>query len=81
MPWSAIRLGCRVEDVFAPEPPETGAAVAAVMDGELDALLHLYMLNHGILMTPCHMIALMSAATTERDIDRHTQPPTMRARS
>jgi hypothetical protein len=26
-------------------------------------------------MTPIHMIALMSAATTERDIDRHTQPP------
>ena len=47
LPWSAIRLGWRVEDVFAPEPPETGAAVAAVMDGELDALLHLYMSTTG----------------------------------
>ena len=30
------------------------------MDGELDALLHLYMLNRGILLTPFHMMALIS---------------------
>ena len=42
------------------------------MDRELDAYLHLYMLNRGILMTPFHMMALMSPATTSDDVDRHT---------
>ena len=38
----------------------------------LDTLLHLYMLNRGVLMTPFHMMALMSPATTEADVDAHT---------
>lgn len=42
------------------------------MDRELDTLLHLYLLNRGVLMTPFHMMALMSPATTEADVDRHT---------
>ncbi len=41
------------------------------MDGQLDALLHLYMLNRGILLTPFHMMALMSPATTAEQVDRH----------
>ncbi|MDQ2623013.1 MAG: aspartate aminotransferase family protein, partial [Actinomycetota bacterium] len=39
---------------------------------ELDGLLHLYMLNRGVLLTPFHMMALMSPATTEEHVDRHT---------
>ena len=31
-----------------------------------------YMLNRGILITPFHNMALMSPATTELDVDRHT---------
>jgi glutamate-1-semialdehyde 2,1-aminomutase len=72
LPWSVIRLGCRVEYMFAPEPPTTGAASAAALDVELDKLLHLYMLNRGVLMTPFHMMALMSPATSAEDVDRHT---------
>jgi glutamate-1-semialdehyde 2,1-aminomutase len=34
--------------------------------------MHLASLNRGILMTPFHNMALISAATTEADIDRHT---------
>jgi glutamate-1-semialdehyde 2,1-aminomutase len=30
------------------------------------------MLNRGILITPFHNMALMSPATTEHDVDRHT---------
>jgi glutamate-1-semialdehyde 2,1-aminomutase len=33
--------------------------------------MHLYMLNRGVLMTPFHMMALMSPATTEAEVDRH----------
>jgi glutamate-1-semialdehyde aminotransferase len=71
LPWSITRLGCRAEYMFAPEPPRTGAEAAAAMDEELDSLLHLYMLNRGILLTPFHMMALMSPATTSEQVDLH----------
>jgi glutamate-1-semialdehyde aminotransferase len=34
--------------------------------------MHLYMLNRGVLLTPFHMMALMSPATTEEQVDAHT---------
>ena len=40
---------------------------------ELDALLHLYMLNRDVLMTPFHMMALISPATTTEHVDRHSE--------
>jgi glutamate-1-semialdehyde aminotransferase len=70
--WSAVRLGCRVEYMFAPEPPRNGAEAAAVIGGPLDELMHLYMLNEGILFTPFHMMALISPATTAEQVDAHT---------
>jgi glutamate-1-semialdehyde 2,1-aminomutase len=73
LPWSITRLGCRAEYMFSPEPPRNGAQAAAAIDEELDALLHLYMLNRGVLMTPFHMMALMSPATTAEQVDRHTE--------
>jgi glutamate-1-semialdehyde aminotransferase len=70
--WSAVRLGCRVEYMFAPEPPRNGAEAAAVICGPLDELMHLYMLNEGILFTPFHMMALISPATTNEQVDAHS---------
>lgn len=72
LPWQVTRLGCRAEYMFAPERPRTGSEADAAIDHELDALLHLYMLNRGVLMTPFHMMALMSPATTEADVDAHS---------
>jgi glutamate-1-semialdehyde aminotransferase len=31
------------------------------------------LLNRGVLITPFHNMALMSPATTEADVDRHTE--------
>jgi glutamate-1-semialdehyde aminotransferase len=73
LPWSVTRLGCRAEYMFQATPPRTGAEAAAALDSELDALLHLYMLNRGVLLTPFHMMALMSPATTEAHVDRHSE--------
>jgi glutamate-1-semialdehyde 2,1-aminomutase len=73
LPWSVTRLGCRAEYMFSPSPPRTGGEAAAAIDHELDALLHLYMLNRGVLLTPFHMMALMSPATSEAHVDRHTE--------
>ena len=73
LPWSVTRLGCRAEYMFQATAPRTGAEAAAALDPELDALLHLYMLNRGVLLTPFHMMALMSPATTEAHVDRHSE--------
>ncbi len=73
LPWHIIRLGCRAEYLFRPNPAHDGVEAAAGQDEELDALIHLYMLNRGVLLTPFHNMALMSPATTTEDVDRHTQ--------
>jgi len=73
LPWHVTRLGCRVEYLFRAERPVTGSDAAAGADGLLDRLIHLYALNRGILLTPFHNMALMSPATTEADVDRHTE--------
>ncbi|HVA92390.1 MAG TPA: aspartate aminotransferase family protein [Chloroflexota bacterium] len=72
VPWQVTRLGCRAEYQFRPTPPRTGAEAAASFDDELDRFMHLYALNRGILLTPFHMMALMSPATTAVDVDLHT---------
>ena len=70
--WHATRLGCRVEYGFRETPPRNGSEAAATTDRELERFLHLHALNRGILMTPFHNMALMCPATTEADVDRHT---------
>ncbi|HEY0443052.1 MAG TPA: hypothetical protein VGC90_02415, partial [Candidatus Limnocylindrales bacterium] len=67
------RLGARAEYHFMAKPPRTGAEQAANADFELERFLHLWAMNRGILMTPFHNMALMSPATTEADVDRHTE--------
>jgi glutamate-1-semialdehyde 2,1-aminomutase len=73
LPWHVTRLGCRVEYLFRAERPCTGSDAAAGGDHLLDRLIHLWALNRGILLTPFHNMALMSPATTEEDVGRHTE--------
>jgi len=70
--WHVQRLGCRAEYWFCP-PPRDGAAAAAAVDEDLEAFLHLWCLNRGVLLTPFHNMALFSPAHTEADVDRHTE--------
>ena len=72
MPWHVTRLGCRAEYAFSPQPPRDGAEAAAADDFALQQYLHLQALNAGLLLTPFHNMALMSPATSEADVDRHT---------
>ncbi|MGC4111325.1 MAG: aminotransferase class III-fold pyridoxal phosphate-dependent enzyme [Nocardioides sp.] len=71
-PWHVTRLGCRSEYLFSPTPPRDGAQAAAAGDEQLDAVLHLAMLNRGVLLTPFHNMTLMSPATTAEHVDAHT---------
>jgi len=73
LPWHVSRLGCRAEYLFGPDRPRNGSQAHAAGDGALERYMHLYALNRGILLTPFHNMALMSPATTEADVDRHTE--------
>jgi glutamate-1-semialdehyde 2,1-aminomutase len=72
LPWCIVELGARAEYRFTATPPRTGAESAAAADVELEDYLHLALLNRGVLITPFHNMALMSPATTEAEVDRHT---------
>lgn len=72
VPWHVTRLGARAEYHFMPTRPRTGKEQWDHGDYELERFLHLWTMNRGILMTPFHNMALMSPATTEADVDRHT---------
>ena len=72
LPWHVTRLGCRAEYLFHPTPPRNGGEAASRKDEELEAFLHLFALERGVLLTPFHNMALMSPATTAADVDRHT---------
>jgi glutamate-1-semialdehyde 2,1-aminomutase len=72
-PWTILSLGARCEYRFTAEPPRTGAESAAADDPELEEYLHLYLMNRGVLITPFHNMALMCPATTEEQVDRHTE--------
>ena len=72
VPWSISQLGARAEYRFARPAPVTGTASNEAGDDDLDEFMHLYTLNRGILMTPFHNMALMCPATTQADVDLHT---------
>ncbi len=69
--WTVNRLGCRAEYWFCPSP-RNGAEAAAAVDHELDALLHLWCLNRGILLTPFHNMALFCPSHLSSDVEHHT---------
>lgn len=73
LPWNVTQLGARAEYRFEREPARNGTQAHDASDPELERFLHLHALNRGVLITPFHNMALMSPATTEADVDRHTE--------
>jgi glutamate-1-semialdehyde 2,1-aminomutase len=73
LPWTVSRLGARAEYRFCRPAPRNGGESAAAQDDDLEDFLHVYLANRGVLMTPFHNMALMSPATSERDVDKHTE--------
>jgi glutamate-1-semialdehyde aminotransferase len=73
VPWQVTQLGARSEYSFLPHTPRHGKEAADADDFELQQYLHLHALNRGILLTPFHNMALMSPATTQADVDRHSE--------
>jgi glutamate-1-semialdehyde 2,1-aminomutase len=71
LPWQVSRIGCRAEFSFRPTAPKTGREAADAEDFELQQFLQLHAINHGILMTPFHNMALFSPQATTADVQRH----------
>jgi len=81
--WYVARIGCRVEFRFLPKPPKNGSETLQEVEynkvdiftegltGPLEALIHIYCANRGILLTPVHEMALVGPTTTEKDIDSY----------
>lgn len=70
LPWCVTRVGARTEFQFTPSPPRNGSEARAQLDDELEHIVHLYLLNRGVLITPFHNMMLVCPATTTEDVDR-----------
>lgn len=70
LPWHVVNVGARVELVCAEKPSINGSEARAAMNHRLEAALHLYLANRGILLAPFHNMMLLSPATQEGQVDR-----------
>ncbi|MDT8854216.1 aspartate aminotransferase family protein [Paracoccaceae bacterium Fryx2] len=69
-PWHVVRVGARVEFICAPGPLRNGAEAALAHQPELEAAIHVALLNRGCLIAPFHNMMLVSPVTKKRQIDR-----------
>jgi glutamate-1-semialdehyde 2,1-aminomutase len=70
LPWCVTRVGARTEFQFAPTAPRNGGEAQEILDGELEQIIHLYLLNRGLLITPFHNMLLVCPDTSDADIAR-----------
>lgn len=69
-PWHVVRVGARVEFICAPWPLKNGAEAALAHVHEVEAAVHVALLNRGCLIAPFHNMMLISPATRKRQVDR-----------
>lgn len=72
LPWCVTQVGARVEFQFSQVPPRNGSEAAEILDSELEHMIHLYLLNRGVLITPFHNMLLVCPATSKEDIYKLT---------
>ncbi|MEQ1552202.1 aspartate aminotransferase family protein [Sphingorhabdus sp.] len=70
LPWHVANVGARVEFVCAERPSTNGSEARAAMQPKLEAAVHLYLANRGILLAPFHNMMLLSPATQDGQVDR-----------
>jgi glutamate-1-semialdehyde 2,1-aminomutase len=64
------QLGARTEFQFLATPPRNGSEAGAALDAELEHLIHLALLNRGVMITPFHNMMLVCPATTPADVQK-----------
>ena len=70
LPWHVTRVGARLEFICAPGPLRNGGETEAAHAPELEAAIHVALVNRGVLIAPFHNMMLVSPATTARQVDR-----------
>ncbi len=70
LPWYVAQSGARVEIMYAPNPPRNATDVARERNNVLEALVHVFFMNRGVLITPFHSMMLLCPASETADIDR-----------
>jgi len=70
MPWCVTPLGARTEFQFRTTPPRNGGEAGTAMDAELEHLIHLALLNRGVMITPFHNMILVCPATRPADVQK-----------
>lgn len=68
--WSVTQVGARCEFQFGSVLPVNGTQAEALFDPALESLIHLALLNRGVIITPFHNMLLCSPATTQADVQR-----------
>ncbi|MGM9427852.1 aspartate aminotransferase family protein [Hydrogenophaga sp. MI9] len=68
LPWCVTQVGARTEFQFCPTPPKNGSEADRILDGELEHLIHLGLLNRGVMITPFHNMMLVCPQTTMEDV-------------
>jgi len=71
--WHVSHVGARVEFVCSAEAPRNGSEARAAMNHDLEAAIHLYLTNRGILLAPFHNMMLLSPVTQPEQVDRLLQ--------
>jgi len=70
LPWCVTQIGARTEFQFTPAAPQNGTQAQALLDSDLEQIIHLYLLNRGLLITPFHNMLLVCPTTSEDDVQR-----------
>lgn len=68
--WHVTQVGARVEFLTCPTRPRNGGEAKAAMHPQLEAAIHLFLANRGILLAPFHNMMLVSPVTSDDQIDR-----------
>jgi glutamate-1-semialdehyde 2,1-aminomutase len=71
--WHVSNAGARVEFVCAKSPPRNGSEARSAMRPTLEAAIHLYLVNRGILLAPFHNMMLISPVTSSAQVDHLLQ--------
>lgn len=70
LPWHVARVGARVEFICAPGPLMNGSEAMAAHAPELEAAIHVALVNRGVLIAPFHNMMLVSPVTKKSHVDR-----------
>jgi len=70
LPWHVARVGARVEFICAPGPLRNGGEAETAHAPELEAAIHVALVNRGVLIAPFHNMMLISPVTTSAQVSR-----------